>query len=122
MNRDVDDLTPLDARNSLLLERPGAEGKMSTFSIVNRNSLSNPPVRANSPDRYMAAEEGYNRPSLAPPGGPLFRFLTPAPHHGHSNSVDSQQSDNGYRQPQPVDPYGQSYMPSYGNGGGYRGA
>lgn len=118
----MDDLTPLDARNSLLLDRPDTEGKISTFSAFGRNSLNQDPVRPNSPDRYMAAEEGI-RPPLAPPGGPLFRFLTPTPsHHGPSGSMDSTYNYGGHQQPHAVSTYGHTRASSsYGSGGGYRG-
>lgn len=100
MQGDTDDLTPLDARNSLLLDRPGSEGKVSMFSVA--NSLEKEPVRSTSPDRFAGPmERGFQSP-LAPPGGPLHRFLTPAaPHHGHSGSVDSDLGSRPQPQPQP---------------------
>lgn len=121
LQRDVDDLTPLDARNSLLLDRPGSEGKMSMFSVASSRSLNKEPMRPVSPDRFVApSERGFPSP-MAPPGGPLHRFLTPAaPHHAHSGSMES---DLGFR-PQPrvtSSVYAPAYAtPSYG-GGGYRG-
>ncbi|KAF4123921.1 Transient receptor potential (TRP) ion channel [Geosmithia morbida] len=80
---DADDLTPLDARNSLLLERfPTNKSKMSNDS-ESISSLNKAPVRPASREYYMAAQEPYdyrrtNTPTpVAPSGGPLFRTMTP---------------------------------------------
>ncbi|KFA72587.1 hypothetical protein S40288_10100 [Stachybotrys chartarum IBT 40288] len=71
LQRDMDTLTPLDARNSLLF----TTGKPPVFahtSISEKRSS-----RSASPDVYAVAEEGL-RPALAPSGGPLYRPLTPS--------------------------------------------
>lgn len=116
---DMDDLTPLDARNSLLLERPNTEGKMTAFSHKSSNSLDRNAVRAESPDRYATAEAGY-RPPVAPSGGPLFRALTPTTENDVRASMGG-----GFHDMQPTLPsvgpqYGNRYRPTFGNGG-YRG-
>ncbi|KFH47292.1 Flavin carrier protein-like protein [Hapsidospora chrysogenum ATCC 11550] len=60
-SRDMDDLTPLDARNSLLLGRPQSEGKISkAYSHKSADSLDRDPVRPASPDR------GITRPWRRP--------------------------------------------------------
>lgn len=117
--RDLDDLTPLDARNSLLLERPNTEGKMSSFSHMSTNSLDKEPVRVESPDRYVAAEEGY-RPPVAPSGGPLFRPMTPTTVNDVRASMGHGFQDRQPTLPNVLPHYGQAYQPSFG-GGGYRG-
>lgn len=54
MHRDV--LTPLDARNSLLLERPKSDGS-TTFAVSETvQDVKQPLARNASPDRYMSAE------------------------------------------------------------------
>jgi hypothetical protein len=75
--RDMDTLTPLDARNSLLLERAKTN---DTFAIANTGlSDTKPtPAREPSPDRYFAVANPANpyngsRPST----GATYRPLTP---------------------------------------------
>ena len=49
-------LTPLDARNSLLLERPKSDGS-TTFAVSETvQDVKQPLARNASPDRYMSAE------------------------------------------------------------------
>lgn len=53
----MDDLTPLDARNSLLLERDQKD-KNSMFTITSTGHEKDPAmVRADSPDRYASTVE-----------------------------------------------------------------
>lgn len=127
-SRDMDDLTPLDARNSLLLGRPQSEGKISkAYSHKSAESLDREPVRPASPDRWVAAEEGYH-PPMAPSGGPLFRPMTPTTERDVRASMGQ-----GFQPRQPTLPnvwrpqYGvqqeqeqQPYQPSFG-AGVYRG-
>lgn len=76
MQRDMDTLTPLDARNSLLLENVKTKQEMNstTFSVAaNVQESKQPLARGMSPERYVGSTEAanpyamptYNRP-LAP--------------------------------------------------------
>jgi hypothetical protein len=76
MQRDLDTLTPLDARNSLLLERDQPGNKSSMFSVTSMGHEKDQP-RSMSPDRYGAAEEGLIVPR-SQPGPNLYRPLTPS--------------------------------------------
>ncbi|KAF5013424.1 hypothetical protein FDECE_568 [Fusarium decemcellulare] len=118
--RDMDTLTPLDARNSLLLDRK--DNNISMFALpqekVSRRSMS--------PDRYVAAEEGLRPANDLSSSPPYRRDLTP---------MDSHDAPGGWAHRDPSPPgmgrydggYGDSYSPlnrqsyGYGNGGGYRG-
>jgi hypothetical protein len=66
-----DTLTPLSARNSLLMSNAA---KPNMFNPSVRDEKSG--FRTSSGDAYGAAEEGL-RPHLAPSGGPMYRSLTP---------------------------------------------
>ncbi|KAK8050361.1 hypothetical protein PG994_012091 [Apiospora phragmitis] len=56
MQRETDALTPLDARNSLLLDRKQSHGS-TTFSVSdNVQELKQPLARNASPDRYLGVE------------------------------------------------------------------
>ncbi|TPX08891.1 uncharacterized protein E0L32_009595 [Thyridium curvatum] len=73
--RETDNLTPLDARNSLLLDRPSE--KTTLFSIANTPDEKASLVREASPDRYLGAAEPanpYSRPATA---STAYRPLTP---------------------------------------------
>lgn len=108
MLQEGDDLTPLDARNSLLLDRVDTSGKMSAMSMRSSNSLGNDPVRPVSVDRY---EDVTYRPPVAPSGGPMFRPMTPTT----ENDLQNNQMAGFGRQPTLpiVNPYSGTY--------GYRG-
>jgi hypothetical protein len=76
MQRDMDTLTPLDARNSLLMERQKQEGS-TTFSMSNtvsdrKVSLS----RDESPHRY-SSNAGNPYSSLSTAGHGFHQPLTP---------------------------------------------
>ncbi|ORY66322.1 uncharacterized protein BCR38DRAFT_456899 [Pseudomassariella vexata] len=61
MQRDMDTLTPLDARNSLLITRTKSEGKGdSTFSMSILNESKQPLARNASPERYQGPREPTN--------------------------------------------------------------
>ncbi|KAH6898642.1 hypothetical protein B0T10DRAFT_115871 [Thelonectria olida] len=131
MQRDVDTLTPLDARNSLLLDRKYDGENFHMFPISRekekRNSLNQ--------DRYSDAEEGHQRDYLSssPPNN---RNLTPHDGNDARLSLVESAAPMGWadRAPSPVgqgryDNYGsygrpnnrQSYGYGNGTGGGYRG-
>lgn len=114
--QDADDLTPLDARNSLLLERFDTGGKASAMSNESSYSLYKDPVRSASPDRYVAPSEGY-RPPMAPSGGPVFRPMTPTMESGIRHNLDPDPGSYGRGPAFP--PVASRYGASY-NGGGYR--
>lgn len=126
--RDLDALTPLDARNSLLLDRPKQESDISMFPIS--APLQEKPGRSVSPDRYIAAEEGLppsNQLSSSPPD---YRNLTHMDHSNDTQNLISGAAPVGwaYRDPSPpgTGRYDGGYSPprrqsyGYGNGGGYR--
>lgn len=121
----MDDLTPLDARNSLLLERPDTQGHKSSFSHGSVESLNMGPMRTESPDRFVG-DGGYHRAPVAPSGGPLFRPLAPTTDGDVRGSMGQPYDVGGpYDNRQPAmpsyTPYGHAYQGSYGGGGGYRG-
>ncbi|KAK0392667.1 hypothetical protein NLU13_2162 [Sarocladium strictum] len=140
MQRDMDDLTPLDARNSLLLDRDHKE-KNSMFSITSTGHEKDPAmVLAEAPDRYAStAEEGsmlpghartgsnssYNSHLRVGSGGQPYRPLTPV------GSNDAKQSLMGNAAPpgmarQPTLPMSDGYGYARSNpspapyGGAYR--
>ncbi|KAK1752410.1 hypothetical protein QBC47DRAFT_424645 [Echria macrotheca] len=78
-----DTLTPLDARNSLLLDRKTdpIPPMPESFSIGKTGYATEtkdvpPPSRDSSPDRLYSS--GSDKPLLAPRNGPVFRPLTPS--------------------------------------------
>lgn len=72
----MDDLTPLDARNSLLLDRPQTGAGTSIFS-VSSTMKEKSAMRPQSSERYAAQGDGL-RPVPSIPGGfPMYRALTP---------------------------------------------
>ncbi|KAH7369033.1 hypothetical protein B0T11DRAFT_69729 [Plectosphaerella cucumerina] len=122
--RDMDTLTPLDARNSLLLDRkdpetgPNGETTYSMSSTVEKGGPNATAARATSPDAY----DGYHR--KAPSQGSLnffggrddgsgaYRALTPTD-FGHGRSPSHE------RLVQPAAPIGrQPTLPNVGGGWG----
>lgn len=78
--RDLDDLTPLDARNSLLLDRKSSHADSDTFSIVKA--------------KFDVKETAYDDPDYerlvghaATPGGYDDRSPSPAPYNDNSSSM-----------------------------------
>lgn len=135
MNRDLDDLTPLDARNSLLLldrqpsqpnqgYQPNLPTHTKSNSYSSTRSLEQPAVRPASPSQFYGvavADDGGYRPPVAPSGGPHFRPMTPTT----NNDLRTPEEYSG-RQPafpavSTMPAYGAAYQPSYGTGAGYRG-
>ncbi|EHA54827.1 hypothetical protein MGG_15749 [Pyricularia oryzae 70-15] len=147
--RDADTLTPLDARNSLLLDRPKTEGKDSsaTFAVANtaldeKSALA--PPRA-MPERHLSPGPRSPYPSERQPAGSgdtfradTFRPLTPQSQYDDKETLlggaapigtaESRQPTlpalgGGYGAPRPTNNYNPSnYVPSdYGGGygGGY---
>ncbi|KAM0427520.1 hypothetical protein ACHAPT_007480 [Fusarium lateritium] len=132
--RDMDTLTPLDARNSLLLDRKDDtnNNNISMFAI-SAPIQEKQHRRSMSPDRYVAAEEGLRANDMASSPPSYYRDLTPM------DNNDSQHLVHGtapvawaHRPPSPIgmgryDGGHGGYSPlnrqsyGYGNGGGYRG-
>ncbi|TEA15198.1 Flavin carrier protein 2 [Colletotrichum sidae] len=107
MQRDMDTLTPLDARNSLLMDRKDPEAG-TTFSMSSVPEKK----RSESPDHYGA---GSNTP---------YRPLTPSMPYNNPN----QSSENLVLGAAPIADrkptlpnVGNEYQGGYGGGGGYRG-
>ncbi|ODA83936.1 hypothetical protein RJ55_02453 [Drechmeria coniospora] len=124
LQRDMDNITPLDARNSLLLG-PGrsTKGSMSSTSSGLKD-LS--PGFSNSPERYYSMGEAM-QPPPAPSGGPLYRPLTPTRLQETHNLVENA-APIGMGGPQPLLPtverdyrgtYGRGFSSDQGNGSGY---
>ncbi|RGP59245.1 hypothetical protein FLONG3_11240 [Fusarium longipes] len=123
--RDMDTLTPLDARNSLLLDRKD-NNNISMFAMPAPQEKGS--SRSMSPDQYRDAEAGYRQPNYLSSSPPMNRNLTnmePDSQHLMDNAAPpgwsqrdpspvglgrQDSGDTGYHQ----QPYG------YGNGG-YRG-
>lgn len=126
----MDNLTPLDARNSLLLDRPRTGGETSMFSVSSTfNEKSG--ARPNSQPRYTVPAEDALRPMQAPSRGPTYRALTPTAPGDASQRLMQGAAPLGYmdaRQPTLPD-MGQSsqgYQGQYGAAyrypsGGYQG-
>ncbi|KAI0125771.1 hypothetical protein BJ170DRAFT_446675 [Xylariales sp. AK1849] len=117
MQRDMDTLTPLDARNSLLLER--VKGKESTtFSLADSLQESKQPLaRGQSPERYLGiaperanpyAAASYNRP------------FTPNTPFGNDQSRDQLLGSAAPMGRQPTLPQMGGYGGGYANTGGYQ--
>ncbi|RSL57539.1 hypothetical protein CEP53_006438 [Fusarium sp. AF-6] len=130
--RDMDTLTPLDARNSLLLDRKDDSNTNINMFPIAAPIQEKQHQRSMSRDNYVAAEEGLraNDYSSSPPS--YYRDLTAmdngSQHHAHgaapvawANRAPSPPGmgryDNEYGGYSPLNR--QSY--GYGNGGGYRG-
>jgi hypothetical protein len=75
MQRDMDTLTPLDARNSLLLDRvkTKVEPSSTTFSLAdNIHDSKQPLTRGQSPERYLGSDIEHANPySVATYNRPL---------------------------------------------------
>jgi hypothetical protein len=85
----MDNLTPLDARNSLLMDRPktGATDSSTTFSMSNTVEKA-PLARSESPERYLGHER--NQLSVSGPNqlSSPYRPLTPGtPVNGNADLV-----------------------------------
>ena len=134
MHRDVDNLTPLDARNSLLLERDYPGHKKNMFSVTSIGHDKEVPRRSPSPDRYAAAEEGSLGHSRSGSDGQTYRALTPVgPNEGTASLVQSAAPPAMARQPTlpalqggysrpgayPSNAYGAAYRPYPSNGYAY---
>ncbi|KAH7163127.1 hypothetical protein B0J13DRAFT_30322 [Dactylonectria estremocensis] len=131
LQRDMDTLTPLDARNSLLLDRKqdGENINMFPMSSTLREKDSR---RSFNRDRYSDAEEGYQTANLSA-SPPYQRNLTQLEGNEASQGLVQAAAPVGWvnREPSPMgagryDNYGgynnsnqQSY--GYAKGGGYRG-
>lgn len=128
MQRDMDALTPLDARNSLLLERDQKD-KNSMFTITSTGHEKDPAMgRAETPDRYgSTAEEGSMLPGharagsnaslqsghlRAGSGGQPYRPLTPAGSYDAERSLMGNAAPPGVAR-QPTLPMNGGYS-SYG--------
>ncbi|KAF4962715.1 hypothetical protein FSARC_9276 [Fusarium sarcochroum] len=129
--RDMDTLTPLDARNSLLLDRKD-NNNISMFAISNPQEKGN--RRSMSPDQYRDAEAGYQQPNFLSSSPPSNRDLTHMDHNNDSQHLMDNAAPVAWtnRAPSPVgmgrfDSGDATYSPlnkqpyGYGNGGGYRG-
>ncbi|WYZ34451.1 hypothetical protein EsH8_I_000727 [Colletotrichum jinshuiense] len=111
MQRDLDTLTPLDARNSLLMDRkdPEAGTTFSMSSVPEKRDL-----RSESPDRYVGAT-----------GNAPYRPLMPSTPYNNGNQSSENLvlgaapiADRKPTLPNVGGDYGQA---GYGGGGGYRG-
>ncbi|KAJ6445961.1 phospholipid-translocating P-type ATPase, flippase [Purpureocillium lavendulum] len=130
IQRDMDNLTPLDARNSLLLDRAKPETQGSMFSVTATNDVKEKSSFGNGdPERFYPLRDGL-RPPPAPSGGPLYRPLTPTRPQDTQTLLDSA-APLGMGGRQPLLPtiereykgnYGRGFDNGYGYGnGGYRG-
>jgi hypothetical protein len=126
----MDDLTPLDARNSLLMNGAHHGKSISLTSIKRPNSLDSPAVRAETPTGY--GDGNTFMPPIAPSGGPLYRPMTPtmatdlpgSQMYGHRRQTTLPDVELGG--PQPTLPnvnigVAQPYGPSYSYEGQYGG-
>ncbi|KAH8890875.1 TRP-domain-containing protein [Thozetella sp. PMI_491] len=144
--RDMDTLTPLDARNSLLLDRKQSNTATDSLSMAKTgvHDVHDVPSVGNRPgsEQYLGVEPGYAHvasPAMDNRGG--YRPLTPASgYNGRNPSSENLMSSAAPVGRQPTlpnvgysdDPYGgSSYRPApppsrgpydqggYGQGGGY---
>ena len=82
--RDVDSLTPLDARNSLMLIRaPTDKSFLSASSVDPKEKAAG---RAQSPDRYYPQIPEYGMQRREPPPRHDYRDLTGYDDYGHARS------------------------------------
>ncbi|PKS07928.1 hypothetical protein jhhlp_006538 [Lomentospora prolificans] len=81
MVRDMDNLTPLDARNSLLLDRSQFDNKGSTTFSMASTVEKTGYARSPSPEKYLGNyEASYNKPSQLSPSNDYaspYRPITP---------------------------------------------
>ncbi|KAK8137816.1 hypothetical protein PG984_001196 [Apiospora sp. TS-2023a] len=111
MQRETDALTPLDARNSLLLDRKQTNGS-TTFSVSDNIQEKQPLARNTSPDRYLGAEPA-NPYGNAAGFNSFARPLTPST---PMNGGDNERLIGG------AAPMGREpTLPNMGGGGGYGG-
>ncbi|KAI2624417.1 TRP-domain-containing protein [Hypoxylon sp. NC1633] len=106
IQRDMDDLTPLDARNSLLLDRSKTNESSITITYANTMADVKQPARDSSPERYIGiAVEAPN--TYSPLNAPYNRSLTSSMPMGGLNQNSGYASYNygqqngysGYRAP-----------------------
>ncbi|KAI1379443.1 TRP-domain-containing protein [Hypoxylon crocopeplum] len=124
MQRDMDNLTPLDARNSLLLDRSKTNESSITISYANTVSdMKRPTRRDSSPERYIGV--ALEAPNTYSPLAPSYsRPLTPSmPMGGPNQSREDLVSNAAPIGRQPMLPnigggYGGN---SYGQQNGYPG-
>ena len=127
----MDTLTPLDARNSLLLDRSklATADSAASFSVANvgvqekQNIL--PVSRDNSPERYLGAEPERGRTVSAGDNRAVYRSLTPTPPNDENlsseNLLRTSRLPGSQDMRQPTLPNVGGYNESpYGGGGGYR--
>ncbi|KAI0889140.1 TRP-domain-containing protein [Annulohypoxylon maeteangense] len=123
MQRDMDTLTPLDARNSLLLERVKTGETKITISYNNAPSDYKLPVKRDSSDQYMSISvEPTN--AYSPLNAPYNRPLTPsAPMGGANPSRDNLVHSAAPITQQPTIPNVGGGYPAYNQGqqNGYAG-
>ncbi|KAI1859596.1 uncharacterized protein JN550_012004 [Neoarthrinium moseri] len=116
MQRDMDTLTPLDARNSLLLDRVHSK-EGTTFSLAdNVHESKQPLARGQSPERYLGTSEPANPYSVATYNRPL----TPSTPYNNDQSRDQLLGSAAPMGRQPTLP-NVGYGGGYGNAGGYAG-
>lgn len=106
----MDNLTPLDARNSLLLNRQDISGT-SMFTIS--NTFEKDHKRSMSGDHYSAAEEGLRPTNDTTTSLPSYRNLTPANMNDSRDSLVPGAAPYGNREPT---------LPNVGSYRGYSGA
>ncbi|KAL6403289.1 calcium-related spray protein [Ilyonectria robusta] len=130
MQRDMDTLTPLDARNSLLLDRKQDGDNINMFPMSS-SLKEKESQRSLYHDQYSDAEEGHRQNLSASP--PYQRTLTPLDGNDASQGLIQSAAPVGWSNQAPnaagmgrYDNYGgynnsnrQSY--GYAKGGGYRG-
>jgi len=115
----MDNLTPLDARNSLLLERSKTSASMSsatTFSMSNAVEKA-PLARSESPERYLGNGPVYKPSPLQTNFNSPYRPLTP------NTPIARSSRDNLVLGAAPISGRGdhnrQASLQSYRSGGGY---
>ncbi|KAF5241232.1 hypothetical protein FAUST_3914 [Fusarium austroamericanum] len=125
--RDMDTLTPLDARNSLLLDRKD-NNNISMFAMPPPQEKGHLPSM--SPDQYRDAEAGYRQPNYLSSSPPMNRNLTNMDNDSQNLMGNAAPPGWSQQDPHPVGlgrhdsgdtGYGQQPYSGYGNGGGYRG-
>lgn len=82
--RDMDSLTPLDARNSLMLIRAPTDKSFLSVSSVDLKEKA--AGRAASPDRYYPQIPDYGMQRREAPPKPDYRDLTGNDDYGHARS------------------------------------
>lgn len=127
IKRDMDTLTPLDARNSLLLDRTHMPEKSMFAVSADLNEKGH--IRQESAERYYPMD-GDLRAPVAPSGGLIYRPLTPTSANDSQGLLDGAapigSTDRPPTAPAAEQEYRGTYGPSsnfgqgYGNGGPYR--